>query len=385
MFVTHIVQSRPLAALAAQIGEARLPPVHNWNPPHCGDSEMRIGADGTWYHQGLPIRRPEMVRLFSGILRREADGRHVLVTPVEMLDIEVDDAPFVAVGVESEGRGKGRRLGFRLNTGEAVIAGPDHPIRVACGTTGPRPYLHVRAGLEALVGRSPYHELAEWALAEGNELPGLWSDGVLLQSGRSGLSLIDEIRHVLAIAHPAPAELLSGDVVDDASDEGHIVAAAVLMAIVDRPRPTLLLTKRTDTLRRHPGQVAFPGGRIDAEDDGVVSAALREAWEEVGLPPDKVDVIGMFEPYLTITGFHVTPVVAVIPPDLVLVPHAAEVASVFEAPLDIMLEPANHIEQAVEWQGHDRHYYEIDWDGERVWGATAGMIVNLGRRLAYYR
>src|SRR3546814_20607020 len=89
--------------------------------------------------------------------------------------------------------------------------------------------------------------------------------------------------------------------------------------------------------------------------------------------------MGVLGPYLTITGFHVTPVVAVIPPDLPLVPHAAEVAWVFEAPLDLMLEPANHIEQAVEWQGRDRHYYEIDWDGERVWGATAAMIVNLGR------
>src|SRR3546814_3530849 len=102
------------------------------------------------------------------------------------------------------------------------------------------------------------------------------------------------------------------------------------MAIVEHPRPTLILTRRTDTLRRHAGQVAFPGGRVDPEDSGIVAAALREADEEVGLPPDKVDVIGVLEPYQTVTGFRVTPVVGVVPPGLELVPHAAEVARVFE-------------------------------------------------------
>src|SRR3546814_1423062 len=95
-----------LAPLLRQIGDTRLPPVDKWNPPHCGDSEMRIAADGTWFHQGTPIRRPEMVRLFSRIVRREADGGYVLVTPVEKLDILVEDAPFVAVAVESEGEGR---------------------------------------------------------------------------------------------------------------------------------------------------------------------------------------------------------------------------------------------------------------------------------------
>lgn len=199
------------------------------------------------------------------------------------------------------------------------------------------------------------------------------------------MSLIQQIRHVLQMPHPQPAELLAGDFPDSLPTGGRIVAAAVLMAIVEHPRPTLILTRRTDTLRRHAGQVAFPGGRVDPEDSGIVAAALREADEEVGLPPGKVDVIGVLEPYQTVTGFHVTPVVGVVPPGLELVPHAAEVARVFEVPLDVMLEPANHIEQAVEWQGHDRHYYEIGWDGERIWGATAGMIVNLGRRLAYDR
>src|SRR3546814_9240693 len=99
-------------------------------PSHCGDSEMRIASDGIWFHQGAPIRRPEMVRLFSSILRREPNGGYVLVTPVEKLDIEVEDAPFVAIAVETEGSGTNRRVGFRLNTGEAVIADADHALRI---------------------------------------------------------------------------------------------------------------------------------------------------------------------------------------------------------------------------------------------------------------
>lgn len=166
-----------LAALAASISNEKLPPVHLWNPPHCGDSEMRIAADGSWYHQGGLIRRPEMVRLFASILRREADGGYVLVTPVEKLDILVDDAPFFVTVAESEGEGKGRRIGFRLSTGDAVIAGPEHPLRVVRGETGPRPYVQVRNGLEALVSRAAYYQLVEWALADENDPPGVWSDG----------------------------------------------------------------------------------------------------------------------------------------------------------------------------------------------------------------
>ena len=163
-----------LADIARMAEEKRLPPVEKWNPTHCGDSEMRIARDGIWFHQGSPIGRPAMVRLFSTILRRESDGSFVLVTPVEKLVIAVEDAPFVAVEVKSEGEGRARRLAFRLNTGDAVIAGPDHPLRFEAG---PHPYLEVRAGLDALVARSVYYELAEWALAEASEPPGLWSDG----------------------------------------------------------------------------------------------------------------------------------------------------------------------------------------------------------------
>src|SRR3954464_8833946 len=169
--------SLSLADIARLAAERRLPPVEQWNPTHCGPSDMRIARDGTWFHQGSPIGRAAMVRLFSTILRREPDGRHVLVTPVEKLDIEVEDAPFVAVEVKSEGEGPRRSLAFRLNTGDMVVAGSDHPLRFEAGEDGPHPYLRVRGGLEALVARPVYYELAELALAEGAEPPGLWSDG----------------------------------------------------------------------------------------------------------------------------------------------------------------------------------------------------------------
>jgi len=163
-----------LAEIAQAVAERRLPPVESWNPPHCGDSGMRIARDGTWYHDGAPIRRPAMVRLFASLLRREAEGRYVLVTPVEKLDIAVEDAPFLAVEARSEGTGRDRRIAFRLNTDEPVIAGPAHRLHMV----DDRPYLTVRAGLEAAVARPVYYELAELALDEAHEPPGLWSDGV---------------------------------------------------------------------------------------------------------------------------------------------------------------------------------------------------------------
>ena len=166
-----------LEAIARLVAERRLPPVSKWNPTHCGHSQMRIARDGTWFHEGSPIGRAAMVRLFSTILRREPDGGFVLVTPVEKLDIDVEDAPFVAVELRAEGEGKDRRLAFRLNTDELVLADAGHPIRCEDHPDGPRPYLHVRDGLDALVARPVYYELVQLALAEGNEPVGLWSAG----------------------------------------------------------------------------------------------------------------------------------------------------------------------------------------------------------------
>ncbi|HEX8215776.1 MAG TPA: DUF1285 domain-containing protein [Allosphingosinicella sp.] len=171
------LSSLTLEQIARLAAERKLPPVESWNPGHCGHSAMRIARDGTWFHEGSPIGRPAMVRLFSAILRREPDGGYALVTPVERLTIEVEDAPFVAVELKSEGEGRHRTLAFRLNTGDLVVAGKDHPLRLENGGEGPHPYLEVRRGLEALVARPVYYELAELALAEGVEQPGLWSGG----------------------------------------------------------------------------------------------------------------------------------------------------------------------------------------------------------------
>jgi len=166
-----------LDALAAAIGDRAFPPVDRWNPKKCGHSDMRIARDGTWYHQGSPIGRDAMVRLFSTVLRREPDGRHVLVTPVEKLDIDVEATAFRALEMTSEGEGEGRRLAFRLDSGDVVIAGPSHPLTVITTPEGPSPRLAVRHGLEAELARPLYYELAELALAEGASPPGVWSDG----------------------------------------------------------------------------------------------------------------------------------------------------------------------------------------------------------------
>lgn len=194
------------------------------------------------------------------------------------------------------------------------------------------------------------------------------------------MMLADRLRDALGRAPDAAPILLSGD---DYQMAGDPTPAAVLVTIVDRPQPSVLLIRRPDTMRRHPGQVAFPGGRVDPTDIDDIDAALREAEEEIALPRALVEIVGIGDRYRTGSGFIITPVIGVIPPDLPLVPEPAEVAEIFEAPLDFLLEPANHIEQTVEWQGRDRHFFEIQWGQQRIWGATAAMIVNLGRRLAY--
>ena len=171
------LQGVDLKQLQALIEARRLPPVDQWNPDRCGHSGMRIARDGTWYHDGRSIRRPEMVRLFSTVLRREPDGRHLLVTPVEKLEIDVENTAFRAIEMDSEGEGEQRRVAFRLDSGDAVILGPGHPLRVVADEHGPRPRILVRHGLEAELARPVYYQLAELALTEGNEPPGIWSDG----------------------------------------------------------------------------------------------------------------------------------------------------------------------------------------------------------------
>lgn len=190
------------------------------------------------------------------------------------------------------------------------------------------------------------------------------------------MSLVAELGAALSSAPTRP--LLAGDL--PGAGGGCPVPAAVLVAVTDRAQPGVILTVRRDDLRTHAGQVAFPGGRIDPG-EGPREAARREAFEELDIDPQAIAVVGELQPYLTVTGFAVTPVVGVIPPDLPLVPHAREVADWFEAPLDHLLDPANHRRQSVELQGKTRHYYEIAWDCRRIWGATAAMLVNLSRLL----
>lgn len=171
------VTGRTLTDLMALIGERTHPPVDRWNPDHCGQSDMRIAADGTWFHMDSPITRPAMVRLFSTVLRREPDGSHVLVTPVEKLSIEVEVTAFRAIAMTSEGTRQSRKIAFELDSGDAIILGPDHPLTLAEDAHGPSPRLAVRHGLEALIARPLYYELAEIALAEGGDPPGIWSNG----------------------------------------------------------------------------------------------------------------------------------------------------------------------------------------------------------------
>ena len=171
------LQGLSLAELRKLIDERRLPPVDRWNPERCGHSGMRIARDGTWFHEGTPICRPAMVRLFSTVLRREPDGRHMLVTPVEKLEIDVEATAFRAVEMHSEGEGTERRIAFSLDSGDALILGREHPLRLAQDEHGPSPRVLVRHGLEAELTRSVYYELAEIALAEGHQPPGVWSDG----------------------------------------------------------------------------------------------------------------------------------------------------------------------------------------------------------------
>ena len=166
-----------VAAAVKGAGERGLPPVHLWNPAHCGEIDIRIRKDGVWFHEGTPIGREALVRLFSTVLRLDPDGYH-LVTPVEKMKITVEDAPFIAVRVDREGEA----LRFTTNVGDVVEAGPDNIIRVETDPVSgePRPYLHVRRGLEALIARPVFYELAEMATprqtAEG-EVFGISSNG----------------------------------------------------------------------------------------------------------------------------------------------------------------------------------------------------------------
>jgi 8-oxo-dGTP pyrophosphatase MutT (NUDIX family) len=174
---------------------------------------------------------------------------------------------------------------------------------------------------------------------------------------------------------------------DDLRDDARfapvdIRPAAVLIAVTDRPEPGVLLTHRPQTMRAHPGQVAFPGGKIEPGEDAV-AAALREAHEELGIEARDVRVVGASDRFVTGSGFDVTPVLGLVPPELAIRPDPREVSGWFEAPLRFILDDANHQQKIGEFRGRERPYLEIDWQGHRIWGVTAAIIHNLSRRLAW--
>ena len=159
-----------------------LPPVHLWNPPLCGDIDMRIGRDGTWYYQGSPIGRMELVRLFASVLRHDDDGVHYLVTPVEKCSVEVEDAPFLAVRMIVNGSGHEQVIGFETNLDDEVVVDDEHPLRFVTeeGTGGLKPYVLMRARLEALVNRALFYDLVDLGVVEpfeGQDWFGVWSSG----------------------------------------------------------------------------------------------------------------------------------------------------------------------------------------------------------------
>ncbi len=173
-----------LSAAESEGKKARgLPPVHLWNPDFCGDIDMRIARDGTWFYMGTPIGRERLVRLFSTILRHDEDGKYYLITPVEKVGIEVDDAPFLAVAMSVEGTGRDQRITFTTSVGDSATAGEEHPIRfvVDKATGEPAPYVHIRARLEALINRAVFYDLVELgaeAERDGKTWFGVWSGGV---------------------------------------------------------------------------------------------------------------------------------------------------------------------------------------------------------------
>ncbi|WP_127562931.1 DUF1285 domain-containing protein [Nioella ostreopsis] len=178
-----IVKATPdslIAAAKAAQKDGKHPPVHLWNPDFCGDLDMEIRRDGTWFYLGTPIGRFPLVKLFASILKLE-DGKYFLVTPVEKVGIRVVDAPFVAVDMDAAGDGRDQVMTFTTNVEDVVVADADHPIRVERDETGePSPYIHIRAGLEALIDRKTFYrmiELGESHEVEGVDMFGVWSSG----------------------------------------------------------------------------------------------------------------------------------------------------------------------------------------------------------------
>ena len=197
------------------------------------------------------------------------------------------------------------------------------------------------------------------------------------------MRLRDRLDRALVEGHENDLDHLLYSERDHIDDLSGLRNAAVLIAITDRPNPGIILVQRPNHMRNHPGQVAFPGGKIDPDDKDEIDAALREAHEEIALEREHVDIIGLTDSFQSGSGYNIQPVLGVIPPDLPFVGDPSEVESWFEAPLDFVLDPKNRTTHEGVWNGRRRHYYEMHWDGYRIWGITAGIINNLGKRLGW--
>jgi len=193
------------------------------------------------------------------------------------------------------------------------------------------------------------------------------------------MTLFDRLARLFeGSAHVGPLGLRD----DSAFAPGERRPAAVLIAVTNRPEPGILLTHRPESMSNHPGQIAFPGGKLEPGEDPT-AAALREAQEELAIDPAQVRVVGEGASFVTGSGFHLTPVLGMIPPDLPITPDPREVAGWFEAPLRFVLDPANHVDRVGMFGPHERAYTEITWGPHRIWGITAGIIVNLSHRLSW--